>query len=341
MANISTFLKILIVSSNSKLSRAHIFTLPTAERSYLSLSKNKLLIDALENDDEDLGYIILSDIVKEIKKHTNNMHMIQIITANKDIFARSWDDTYAGMPIGDYRKDLDYFNTNKNLRSSIEIGRMLSFKTTIPIYRGELLIGYVEILDFFNDITSFMKNIGIDFYILMDEKYLDVAVFMRGNDPIDKYVIANKNHKYVNTRLLNSIDIKDIQDGKLLYKRKKYLWSKPMLNNEDKQLGLFVFVLDEKYLTMLSKSDENTLYFLNKDRATLYNARSNTMYKDILDELNLDENVLLSLGSIIEKSDKEKYINIIKNKLEKKDKDDLIKILLNQKQSSKINGEIR
>jgi hypothetical protein len=46
------------------------------------ISKNKALVDALENDDEDLGYEILSDIVQEIKKNTNKSIKIQIITNN-------------------------------------------------------------------------------------------------------------------------------------------------------------------------------------------------------------------------------------------------------------------
>jgi len=305
------------------------------------LSKNQRLIDALENNDEDLGYEILSDITQSIKKNTNKLNMIQIITPDYEIFARSWDDTYAGMPIGDYRQDLDYFKTHKNIRSSIELGRVLTFKTTLPVYHGNIILGYIEVLDFFDPLSSFMKNIGIDFYILMDEKYLDIAILMRGNDSLGKYVMSTTNHNMLNINILNSIKLKTLTNGNIRYINKKYIWSNPMLNNNGKQLGIFVFVLNEKYLKFLGNVNDNAIYFLNKDRETLYNVKASRVYSKLIDELNLNDSELLKLKLIIEDKDQAFYEDVIKNKLRTKTKEELINMLLYKKQSIKLNGEIR
>ena len=109
----------------------------------ISLSKNESLVIALENDDEDLGYKIISDIMKSIEKNTNILIRTQIITSEYNIFSRSWDNTYVGMPLEDYRTDLKYFKTHKTPRSSIEVGRLLSIKTTVPIYKEDKLLGFV------------------------------------------------------------------------------------------------------------------------------------------------------------------------------------------------------
>ncbi|MBC8236601.1 MAG: hypothetical protein H8E76_00045, partial [Helicobacteraceae bacterium] len=87
----------------------------------LFLSNNEGLVNALENDNEDLGYKILSTITKTIKANTNIDIRAQIITNEYNIFARSWDDIYAGMPIGDYRTDLEYFKQHSTARTSLEV----------------------------------------------------------------------------------------------------------------------------------------------------------------------------------------------------------------------------
>ena len=54
-----------------------------------ALSKNDALVDALENDDENLGYEILSDIMNTIKKNTSVVIRTQIITSDYNIFAKN------------------------------------------------------------------------------------------------------------------------------------------------------------------------------------------------------------------------------------------------------------
>ena len=64
----------------------------------LIISKNSALIDALEQEDEEKGYKILSDIMMTIKTNTSRYIRAQVITHDYLIFARSWDDIYAGCP---------------------------------------------------------------------------------------------------------------------------------------------------------------------------------------------------------------------------------------------------
>ena len=73
----------------------------------VALSGNKELKDALLDTDEDLGYTILMDKLKKLKEYTYIKDVrTQLLTKDLYIFARSWDNTYAGMPLEGFREDL-------------------------------------------------------------------------------------------------------------------------------------------------------------------------------------------------------------------------------------------
>jgi len=306
----------------------------------ISLSKNEALINALENDDEDLGYTILSDIMNTIKKNTNIVIKTQVITSEYNIFARSWDDAYAGMPLEDYRTDLKYFETHKTPRSSIEIGRMLSIKTTVPIYKDNTLLGFVEIISFFDSITDIFKNMGIELYVLMDDKYLDIAVFMQENMSINKYIVSNRNFNHNNIKMLNNINFNKLKLNHILYKNNKYIFNKNIKNGDGKSIGMFIFVLDKKYIKYFKEAKDEVSFFINITRNNLYDITKEHQYEDMLNS-NLDIKSLLSLKSIISKDDKKKYQEIVKKRLNSYTKDELIQIMLEQKIIHKIEGKIR
>jgi hypothetical protein len=303
------------------------------------ISKNKALVDALENDDEDLGYEILLDIVQEIKKNTNKSIKIQIITKEYNVFSRSWDNSYVGMPLKSYRKDLNYFKTHTNPRASIEIGRMLSIKTTVPIYKNNTLLGFVEIISFFDSITRFLKNMGIELYVLMDDKYFDISVFMQNNETINRYIISNRNFSYTNVKMLNSVNFQQLKTNQILHKNSKYIFYEDMKNGDGKSIGMFLFVLDEKYLEYFKEPKDEVSFFINITRNNLYDVIKENQYENIFK--NKDIYSILSLESIIPKEDKEKYLSTLRKELNKYTKDELIQIMLKQKSVDKIEGEIR
>jgi len=306
----------------------------------ISLSKNDSLIDALENDDEDLGYKILSDIMNTIKVNTNIVIKTQIITSDYHIFARSWDDVYTGMPLEDYRTDLDYFKTHTNPRSSIEIGRMLSLKTTVPIYRHGFLLGFIEVVSFFDSITDVFRNMGLDLYVLMDDKYFDIAVFMQENTIVDKYIVANRNYNPNNIYTLNKIDFKALKVNRILHVGDKYIFYENMYNGDAKPIGIFVFVLAQKYLNFFKEDKDEAAFIINITRNNLYDVVKENRHKNIL---NYDYNIksLLYLRDSVAKEDRKQYMDVMYKKLDKYTKDELIQLMLDQKVINKIDGKIK
>jgi hypothetical protein len=306
----------------------------------LVLSKNSALINALENDDEDLGYKILSDIMLSIKKDTGRYIRAQVITSEYNIFARSWDDVYAGMPLGDYRDDLKYFETHKNPRTSIEVGRRLGIKATVPVYAGEVFIGFVEVIDFFESITEFFRNMGVDLYVLLDDKYFETAVLMQENIIVDKYIVANRNYNFNNIHILKSLEFKQFKLSRVMHIDNKYLFYKTMHNGDGESIGSFVFVVPQKYLDYFRNAEDDISFLINVTRSSLYNVVKED--KNIGRQYDNDTiNSLLYMKDIITKEDEEEYLQKAYNKLNEYTKDELIQYMLNEEVIKKIDGKIK
>ncbi|MEN8304535.1 MAG: hypothetical protein ABFQ64_10750, partial [Campylobacterota bacterium] len=296
----------------------------------LLLSKNEGLVNALENDDEDLGYEILSDITNTIKENTSRRIRSQVITSEYNIFARSWDDVYAGMPIGDFRTDLEYFKTHDTPRASVEVGRRLGIKATVPIYKDDLFLGFVEAISFYKSMTEFFSSMGVDLYVLLDVKHMDTAVLMSENLTIDDYVVSNRNYNYSHVQTLNAVDFKELKLNQVLYKDNKYIFYKTMYDGSFKAIGAYLFVLPERYLEYFRDPEDDISFLINVTRSGLYDVVKEEKYeKNIYDEYSADSMVYLQ--DVIDKEDRELFLDEAYDKFDKYSKDELIQMMLERK----------
>lgn len=314
----------------------------TALRYALILSQNGALIDALEQDNEDKGFTILSEVMESIKMYTNALIRAQIITSDYFIFARSWDNSYAGMPLNFNRPDLLYFQTHKQPRSAIEVGRKLGVKATVPVYYQNTMLGFVEVVSFFESTQEYFDRLGIDMYILMDERFYETAVFMQENPSIGKkYILANTKYTQSDLALLNGIDFKAFKQSRIVYRQGKYLFYEPMKNGEGETIGAFVFSLSAKQVSAYSHSDKEDISFLiHLSRDELYDV----MMKKSLDNAlfqNAYDKELLYLKDVVAPEDRELFLQEAHERLNAYSKEELIGILLNYKVSKEVKGEIR
>ncbi|MBU0720658.1 hypothetical protein KJ877_04905 [bacterium] len=304
------------------------------------LSKNEGLVNALENDNEDLGYKILSDIMLSIKTNTNRYIRTQIITSEYNIFARSWDNVYAGMPLEDYRTDLDYFKTHTTPRTSIEVGRRLGIKATVPIYKEGVFLGFIEVIDFFESITKYFSKQGIDLYVMLEDKYFDTAILMQENLTVDRYIVSNRNYNFNHIQTLNKIDFKTLKVDRILYVDNKYIFYETMNNGEGQTIGAFVFVLPEKYLDYFKDPEDDISFLVNVTRSSLYDVVKEEQYQNnMYDKYSVDS--LLYIKDIIAKEDRELFFDEAYKKLDAYSKDELIQLMLEHKIIKKIDGKIK
>lgn len=308
----------------------------------LILSQNSALIDALEQEDEDRGFEILSEVMEPIQLYTNIVVRSQIITSDYFIFARSWDNSYAGMPLDFHRPDLLYFQNHKKPRAAIEVGRKLGIKATVPVYHQEKMIGFVEVVSFFESTQEYFDRLGIDLYILMEERFYETAVFMQENRPIGKeYILANSKYTQSDVNLLEGIDFKAFKQSRILFRNGKYLFYEPMKNGEGETIGAFVFSLTEKQVSVYSHSEKEDISFLiHLSRDELYDVMMKKQMKNALFQSSYDKE-LLYLKDVVAPEDRGLFLDEAKERLNAYSKEELIGILLDYKVSKEVKGEIR
>ncbi|SMP87161.1 Sensory domain of two-component sensor kinase [Epsilonproteobacteria bacterium SCGC AD-308-E02] len=304
----------------------------------LVLSKNDGLVNALENDDEDLGYKILSDIMDSLKQNVHRTIRTQMITSDLHVFARSWDDVYAGMPLEDYRTDLNYIKSHKAPRTSIEVGRRLGIKATVPIYKDNVLLGFIEVIDFFEKITDYFREQGIDLYVLLDDKYYSTAVFMQENLTIKNYIVANINYNTGHIKVLEKIDFKELQANRILSSKNRHIFFESMHNGEGEAIGAFVFVLPDKYLDYFRSPEDDISFLINVTRSDLY-AVEKQQFHNVYSKNSASE--LLYLKDSIANEDRMEFLQEAYKKLDTYSKDELIQLMLENKSVKKIDGKIK
>lgn len=314
----------------------------SALRYALILGQNSALSDALEQEDEDKGFEILSEVMESIKLHTDSLIRSQIISADYVIFARSWDNSYAGMPLDFHRPDLLYFQTHKKPRSAIEVGRKIGVKATVPVYSKDKMIGFVEVVSFFESTQEYFDSLGIDLYILMDERFYETAVFMQENPPVGhEYILANPKYTESDLKLLNGIDFKTLKTARVLFSGGRYLFYEPMKNGEGENIGAFVFSLSPKQISTYAHSDEEDISFLiHLSRNELYDVMvkktlENAQFQSVYDK------ELLYLKDTVPSEDRELYLEEARERLNAYSKEELIGIMLDYKVTKEIKGEIR
>lgn len=314
----------------------------TALRYALILSQNDALTDALEQDDEDKGFKILSEMMESIKLYTDVLIRAQIITSDYFIFARSWDNSYAGMPLEFHRPDLLYFQTHKKPRSAIEVGRKLGIKATVPVYHQANMVGFVEVVSFFEPTQEYFDRLGIDLYILMDDRFYETAVFMQENPPIGKeYLLVNTKYTQSDLDLLNGINFKEFRQSRIVYRRGRYLFYEPMKNGEGEIIGAFVFSLSAKQVNAYSHSDKEDISFLmHLSRDELYDVMIKKSLNNALFQSTYDKE-LLYLKDTVAPEDRELFLQEAHERLNNYSKEELIGILLDYKVSKEIKGDIR
>ncbi len=300
----------------------------------VSLSGDKALKEALLDEDEDLGYTILINKLNKLKQYTFIKDVrTQLLTKDLYIFARSWDNTFAGMPLEGFREDLQRIRKIRKPKVSIDPGRLLTIKATTPFRDGDDLIGYIEAIKTFDDITMILRKRDIELTVLMYDDFLDVATLMRENPSFGSFIVSNKNYNSTVFFDLEEIDSKLIERENFIITEKFLHIIDVMRDSAGEKIGFYVLSVTKNRLSEYEKMKDNISFFLNISKTDLYNVvesgeRKKGAYRsvydraflDLLEELSEDEKIIFeeSAREILKTYDKEALINIILEKQYKK-----------------------
>ena len=307
----------------------------------VSLSGDKALKEALLDEEEDLGYDILIQKLNILKQYTFVKDVrTQLLTKDLYIFARSWDNMYAGMPLEGFREDLQLIKKILKPKVSIDPGRLLTIKATTPFRDGDKLIGYVEAIKTFDEITSILRKRDIELTVLMYDDFLDVATLMRENPSFGSFVISNKNYNGTVFADLQEIDSKMIERENFIEREKFLHIFDVMRDSSGERIGFYVLSVSKDNLSEYEKMKDGISFFLNISKTDLYNVtesgeRKQGSYKSVYDKAFLD------LLEGLSENEKVIFEESAREILKSYSQEALIDIILEKQYKKKIEGKIR
>jgi hypothetical protein len=307
----------------------------------LALSEDGELKNALSREEEGEGHLILSNITERFKKYTHLKTLrVQIFTPDFFIFARSWDEGYEGMPIWWFRDDLALLDKNTRPKVGMEMGRLLTLKATVPMYSGNKILGYLEVITFIDEFTLKLRKKGIELFALMDEKYLEKAELMRDFPHLNEYVVSNQNYNLQYIDKIETLDWKNLLLKNYAYKDNILYLHEPMLNGAGKQIGIYLLCVPEDARKRQEKEYQSMSTFTQFSDEDIKNVvkawkRPNDSFRNKYDKQIIE--VLPKLN----KEDKVELEIEAKSILHEYSKDELIDIVIGNKYNEKKVGIIK
>ena len=312
----------------------------------IALSKNTTIQTALLHEDEDLGYEVLSQNLNSLKQYLNweNIYT-QILTKDLFIFARSWDSTFSGMPLENYRDDLKEILKSQKPKVEISIGRLISMKASVPISYQDETLGTLEVISLLDNVVNELRKYNIEMIPLMDISFINQAYFMDQNPIVNNsLIVANKNFNKKSLENLQSLSrdqIRSLLENDFLSTNDNFFAKYPMKNGKNETLGYFISVITTKDLFKYIANDDSILkkiITLNSTKQDIYNY---VKYKDENIFLNIDSGYMANFDAIINKNEHEEFEQIARAKLQRLTKRELIDFILNKSKQKNITGEIK
>ncbi len=306
----------------------------------LALSQNETLQTAIQHKDSAKGYEILRRYMKTLETFSGSKVRTQIISKDFIIFARSWDNSDAGLNIKKYRPDLVEMLHTRAPHLSFEAARRLVLIASIPIIKDNELIGFVEVIQKFDSIENYFAHYEVDLLVLLDEAYENQAVLLDKSPRIGDTIVANEKANINHIAYLQHTDIKKLLAQGVMEGKKHFYFSKAILNTKGQNIGSFVLILSKKKLKLFSAFEEELDTFFTYARKDLYYATINrdpsiNIFND------LTSNTLLLLKECVHEEDRAALEDRLRRQLKGHTHEELISLLLDVNSNKISRGKIK
>jgi hypothetical protein len=305
-----------------------------------ALSQNETLQTAIQNNNSAKGYEILKRYMSTLETFSGAKVRTQIITKDFIIFARSWDNCDAGLPIKEYRPDLEEMVRTLEPHLSFEAARRLVLIASIPIVKDGEFIGFVEVIQRFDAIKHYLSNYDVDLLVLLDDKYKDQAVLLDKSPRIRHMIVANEKANIHHIAYLQKAGVRQLLTQGIFEGDKHFYFSKVILNSEGENIGSFVLILSKKKLKLFSAFEKELDSFFTYARKDLYYSTINhnpsiNIYQDFTDK------ELLLLKECVHKEERITLEEKLRKQLKHYTRDELISLLLDVNSNRKSRGHIK
>ncbi|MGM0624048.1 MAG: cache domain-containing protein, partial [Campylobacterota bacterium] len=177
-----------------------------------ALSMSMLLADDgnlkeayIQKDREKTYRILTQKLLKQNISYDVQIHDKQLKT-----FLRSWDKDAVGEALSSFRVGLVEVKKTQEPQVSLELGKRLNIKAISPIFDKGAYIGSVEVIVGFASLQQMLQDQGTNLYILLHQKYLDIARDTRNNPQVGNYIVANFDAKQTHLNALENSNLNDL-----------------------------------------------------------------------------------------------------------------------------------
>lgn len=217
----------------------------------LLLSQDKEIKDSFIQKNRKKSFEIVNKKIDLLKKLQNSKIDVQIHNKNLTTYIRTWDFSKKDIPLKSFRKGLVKVSQEKKPLVSIELGKRLNIKAISPLFEDDEFIGSIEVIIGFDYLEEELKQKGFDTFIVLKNRYLNIADSLKNNPKIDDYTLVNNNKNYIDT--LKSFDLKKLKDY-------------GYFTNKDKAFSYFsIYTLDREKLgyIIISLANEDNILINN------------------------------------------------------------------------------
>ncbi len=305
----------------------------------LALSQNETLKKAIKYENAQQAYEILKNYMNTLETFNASQVRLQIVSKEYTIFARSWDNSDAGVNVKINRPDLQEIQKTLTPHLSYVAARRLVMIASIPIVRDNEFIGFLEVIQRFGELENYFLNYGIGLVVLLDNKYEKQAVLFKNNPRVANMIVANNGANINHIKVLRTINLQTLRTHGFIKKGKFIFFYKSILNADGENIGSFVLVLSKERLKLFSAFETELDTFFTYSRKDIYNS-VNTK-KRLSPYNNLTDKELLSLKNCAYNEDRVYIEEKLSAELHSYTKDELISLILNTNPNNISRGQIK
>jgi len=161
------------------------------------LAQDKELIDSFKQKNREKSFKVVNKKIKLLKKLQNSQIDVQIHNKDLSTYLRSWNLSIKDVPLQSFRYGIVKAHKDKKPIVSIELGKRLNIKAISPLLENNEIIGSIEVIIGFEYLEQELKKEGLDTYILLKNKFLDIADTLKEKTKIGQYTLVNDKNKEI------------------------------------------------------------------------------------------------------------------------------------------------
>lgn len=174
------------------------------------LAQDKEIVESFLNKNREQSFEIVNRKINLLKKLQNSQIDVQIHNEDMSTYIRSWDLSIKDVPLEEFRQGIVKVHNEDRPFVSIELGKRLNIKAISPLTKENKVIGSIEVIIGFEYLESELQQKGLQTFILLENKYLDIADTLKNNIKIQNFTLVNDKNKEIEA--LNQVDINNLKD---------------------------------------------------------------------------------------------------------------------------------